>query len=1051
MKKSQFFSRPCVYKGKCFHASSIYVALVMALGGTSFSNSYAFTGTVNAGNSPVTGEVVIGGTQTVDSGGLIEQGEVRSTGKILINSGGQANATQVNGGELEVMAGGVANDSVLNVGLAADSISVNGGTVNRTQVLFTPSGTIGGQLVVSNGGLANDTAIKGKGSGNPLNLMGIDSGGTADRVSMEDGVRVTVVGGGHIKDATLVAINHDLTSNWLVVTGINSTAEGTQVNRRGLLDIYAGALSLNATINEGGRQIVRNAGISNNTTINSGGLTQLQDGSVANTVTIGNRGVLVAQDLSTSDGILQQEGGVIQTSTDATITNSSHVKGNFSIISHVADNLLLERDAYLDVYSDGTANSSTVRQGGALNVLIGGQLGGVTTIAGDLVVIDPMMMGGNTLQNNGDLVFNRSFDSNLFYSNDPYWAANPVDIVITGAGSLVQAGSGTLALNVVQQYTGATTVNNGALRMDVANAVQSSSDVVVNAGFLNLNGHDQWVNRLAGTGGAIELHGAALTVNNSLPGADDSVFAGNIVAGTATGDLIKTGNGQLTLQGLTRWSQNTVLQGGTLTLDGYAGKAQLESNIRAQSGTHFNLVNGALLTGMIDTANVSIDGMSAWNMTGNSDVNNLTLNGTLRVLRAGGAAPFNQLVINGKLSGQGAIFLNTNLGDQQGDLITVDETQGSYLLYVTNYGGAPATKGQYLRIIDVSSAALSNAQFTLNNGAVDVGAYRYELKRGEDFSGGDAGDLYLLNTGYSNLTRSTVVFPSASKYAAMASLDNLHKRLGEIRLDDDHQGDVWTRFYGRSYTLRFEDEHTQRIIGAEMGYDHLFRFDHSRFYAGVMMGTTHSTTDGNGYQSDKLKSIQIGGYGTWNFDSGLYVDLVGRYFWFDSDHRTLPRSSGGGYETGSSRHNVFAFDAEVGQKFSLANNWFVEPQLQVIWLHQARNSYVSSLGNYVAMSSNDTLNLRTGIAVGKGFESVSGERGQVYARLDWTRDLHSNGQVYVNGQSIDVLKDDGSVIIALGAQMKRQNMQFDIEVESGLGSSDVKQDWGVNFGARWMF
>jgi autotransporter-associated beta strand protein len=82
--------------------------------------------------------------------------------------------------------------------------------------------------------------------------------------------------------------------------------------------------------------------------------------------------------------------------------------------------------------------------------------GGGTTIAPGAT----LELGSNTasgfvngeIVNNGTLVFNRS--DSLTYHN-----------VITGAGSLTQAGAGSLILTADQTYTGGTTISNGTLQL----------------------------------------------------------------------------------------------------------------------------------------------------------------------------------------------------------------------------------------------------------------------------------------------------------------------------------------------------------------------------------------------------------------------------------------------------------------------------------------------------------------------------------------------------------------------------------------------------------
>ncbi|MDR3629967.1 MAG: autotransporter outer membrane beta-barrel domain-containing protein [Desulfocapsaceae bacterium] len=132
----------------------------------------------------------------------------------------------------------------------------------------------------------------------------------------------------------------------------------------------------------------------------------------------------------------------------------------------------------------------------------------------------------------------------------------------------------------------------------------------------------------------------------------------------------------------------------------------------------------------------------------------------------------------------------------------------------------------------------------------------------------------------------------------------------------------------------------------------------------------------------------------------------------------------------------------------------MEPQAELNWLFGSQTSFTTSLGNQVTIDSSKTVNGRLGLAGGKVLTSESGRLTQLYGRLDWTKDLSSDGRVLINGNSFDTIKDDGAWIAALGVQTAggdRNRLQFHAEVEAGLGSPTVKQNWGVNLGLRWAF
>ena len=161
--------------------------------------------------------------------------------------------------------------------------------------------------------------------------------------------------------------------------------------------------------------------------------------------------------------------------------------------------------------------------------------------------------------------------------------------------SLTKNGAGLLVLSDTNSYTGATIVNGGTLQTAVANAFASSANVAVNGGTLDLDGHSQLANRLAGSGGAILLNGATLTANNAAS-TDSTAFAGAIGDGTnAGGNLVKTGTGTLTLAGPLSYTGATTLFEGTLALSGGADLSASAATSLPHSGTTLSIagVNGA--------------------------------------------------------------------------------------------------------------------------------------------------------------------------------------------------------------------------------------------------------------------------------------------------------------------------------------------------------------------------------------------------------------------------------------------------------------------------
>ena len=83
---------------------------------------------------------------------------------------------------------------------------------------------------------------------------------------------------------------------------------------------------------------------------------------------------------------------------------------------------------------------------------------------------------------------------------------------IGGNGSLLKTGSGTLALDGSNAFSGSTTISAGALKAGIANTLSPNSDLVVNGGTLDATGFVQTVKSLTiGSLGSLNL-----TIGNPL-------------------------------------------------------------------------------------------------------------------------------------------------------------------------------------------------------------------------------------------------------------------------------------------------------------------------------------------------------------------------------------------------------------------------------------------------------------------------------------------------------------------------------------------------------
>ncbi len=216
----------------------------------------------------------------------------------------------------------------------------------------------------------------------------------------------------------------------------------------------------------------------------------------------------------------------------------------------------------------GTALTLTIG-GQGTQVLTGSDL--FTGIASNLVISSGTLQMGNggatgslapnaPIMDNGALVFDRgnTVTQGTDFSNAP----------VNGTGSLVQAGSGLLVLNVVNGYSGGTTVSNGTLQLGNISAL-GTGGLTANAGVVDLAGNSPTIAGLSGAAGTITnsaTNAQLLTIAQS----GSSTFSGSIQNGVGGVNLTVSGGTQVLAGVNSSYTGPTTVSGGVLAVTSLA-------------------------------------------------------------------------------------------------------------------------------------------------------------------------------------------------------------------------------------------------------------------------------------------------------------------------------------------------------------------------------------------------------------------------------------------------------------------------------------------------
>lgn len=387
----------------------------------------------------------------------------------------------------------------------------------------------------------------------------------------------------------------------------------------------------------------------------SGTLEKIGTGTLSLTGTTDHTGGTVI-----SDGTLQIGDGGTSGTLTGDVTNNANLAFNRSdditfddIISGTGELIkkgsgTLTLGATNTYEGDTTIEDGTVRISNSLNV---GDISGVLTFDGGTLE-NTVAFATNRLVtlDTGGGTFNTTENLTLYE-------------VISGTGQLTKSGSSTLTLNGSNIYSGGTVVEEGTLRQGVSGAfVSGATDAAytVNGGTLDLNNYNLTVSSLDGTGGAVALGSADLTVDQTATTTYDGVISG-------AGSLTKQGSGALALTGENTYSGGTTVSEGTLLVNNSTGSATGTGNVVVDAGA--TLGGAGSLAGDVTLAGILTPGNSPGAITIGGD---LTMQSTsLTIIEIASLLDFDQILIGGELTYGGDLLFDFSFMPEVNDGFTI--------------------------------------------------------------------------------------------------------------------------------------------------------------------------------------------------------------------------------------------------------------------------------------------------------------------------------------------------------------------------------------------
>jgi outer membrane autotransporter protein len=605
-------------------------------------------------------------------------------------------------------------------------------------------------------------------------------------------------------------------------------------------------------------------------------------------------------------------------------------------------------------------------------------------------------------------------------------AANTFTVgqTITGDGSLVKSGPGTLVLTGNNTYTGGTTIAAGTLQLGDGGTGGSIVGNVANQGTLVFNRSNE-------------------------------MSFGGVISGT--GDIRQIGSGLTTLTAdSSAFTGTTTVEAGTLAVDGTLGGTMAVLGGRLQG------------TGTVGSTTLGAGGTVA---PGNG-LGTLTVDGDY--VGDGGT-----LEIEAELGG------DDSPSDR---LVVTGNTSGTTRVKVINVGGIGAPTVEGIKIVDVGGASngtfvLQSDYLFGGQPAAVAGAYGYRLYKNGVHTPTD-GDWYLrsalLDTADPN--PGPLYQPGVPVYEAYAqalhglnALGTLQQRVGN-RYWSGAAGSplgsgfiegsgVWGRFEGghshfeptRSTSSTHYDVDTFKLQAGVDGQ--LKETDAGKLIGGFTAHYGHLWSDV--FSPHGRGDIDTDGYGfggtlTWYGAQGFYTDGQARLTWYDSDlssrlaGRQLTRGNGGfGY----------AVSVETGQRIDLGHHWTLVPQIQAAYSEVDFDDFKDVFGAKVSLDRGNSLRGRLGVSADyrNAWTDDAGRiaRAEVYGIANVYHEFLEGAKTDVAGVGFTSRNDRVWAGIGLGGTLNWADDTYAIYGEATVNTSlaHVGESYAaagtVGFRVRW--
>ncbi|MDY4005124.1 MAG: autotransporter outer membrane beta-barrel domain-containing protein, partial [Fusobacterium varium] len=190
-------------------------------------------------------------------------------------------------------------------------------------------------------------------------------------------------------------------------------------------------------------------------------------------------------------------------------------------------------------------------------------------------------------------------------------------------------------------------------------------------------------------------------------------------------------------------------------------------------------------------------------------------------------------------------------------------------------------------------------------------------------------------------------------------------------------------------------------------------------------------------------------------DNKVYTDYTLRGGAISNDFTVYGRETGAKV-TGKYKNMVLGAGTEVGKRYELDKNWYIEPQAQLQYTYINSTDYTTNQMTKVDLDEIHSLIGRAGIKLGHDSYKGNKKDNTVYVKADINHEFLGEQNVKAKDETGRLDKtyknNETWVEIGIGASKKiTPDLNVYADVEKQLGSNKDNKSWQVNVGFRYKF